>query len=182
MSSIQRGLAGELRAARVSSDIRSAAAGLHGLPRGLARRLAGAVHPIPAPPAESARAEVMADPLARAALLAGMAEGVLRAWLAQPRPVPGAVPGGVVTLHLAVEIDAGAAADDAARASGPGAWPGTARGIRVMLIGAGSPQATAWQAGYLDGRAGRVPRFTGPAELEADYWRGVDAALRHAGT
>ncbi|WP_458097479.1 hypothetical protein [Roseomonas sp. WA12] len=171
MSNIQRGLPGELRAARASSATRSALAGLGSLPPGLAARLAGAVHHAPESAAAVARMEV--DPLARATLLAGMAERVLAAWLAQPLAGGASLPGGIVMLHLAVEIDT-----DAATMS---AQAGTARGIRVMQIGAGSPQATAWQAGYLDGRAGRVPRFTGPGELEGDYWRGMDAALSHGG-
>ena len=167
MSSIQRGLPGELRAARASSDTRSPIRGLGGFPRGLAARLAGAVHPMPEPAAGLAPAAPVPDPLMRATLVAGMAERVLSAWLAQPRPGPAPVPGGVVTLHLAVEINTDLAQD------------GTPRGIRVLQIDAGSPKATAWQAGFLDARAGRVPRFAGPAELESDYWMGVDAALRH---
>ena len=158
MSSIKRTFPLDVRAARASSTARSTARP----PRELAARLAGGARRAPE------RVEVVSDALARAAHVAGMAAPVLSAWLAQPRQGRAPVPGGFVTLHLAVEIDT-----EAAQA-------GTARGIRIMQLGAGSPQATAWQAGFLDARAGRVPSFQGPAELEADYWTGVDAAVRHA--
>lgn len=176
MSSIQPGLPDELRAARASSQTRSVPGG-PGLPPGLAARLARAVQHEPELAPDPLWAGAVADPLARAALLASMAERVLAAWLAQPRAGRGPVPGGVVTLHLAVEIDTDTAQPGTSQSGA--VQPGAARGIRVLQIGAGSPRATAWQAGFLDARTGLVPRFAGPAELEADYWVGVDAALRH---
>ena len=160
MSSIKRSLSHDVRVARASFVARSTARP----PRELTARLAGGALRAPEP----GEVEVVPDPLARAALVAGMAERVLSAWLAQPRQGPTPAQGGLVTLHLAVEIDTAAA------------QAGTARGIRILQLGAGSPQATAWQAGFLDARAGRVPSFSGPAELEGDYWTGVDAAVRHA--
>ena len=50
--------------------------------------------------------------------------------------------------------------------------------MRPAAIETPSAQATAWRSGYLDGEAGRQYSYRGPAELEADYWDGMQSAQR----
>jgi hypothetical protein len=103
----------------------------------------------------------------RAGLIARIAGRLLSGWMANGRNIGSAEQNLRPMVRLATQIEAEAARVVAA--------PEAVAAAPAMQTP--SPQATAWQAGYRDGEAGRPPSYRGPAELHADYWDGMNVAL-----